>query len=193
MLSKTRLMIVIMALLVISVGTVYAQQNRKGALKMNKKVLVAYFSATGNTKRVAENLAKATGGDLYEIKPLNPYTNADLDWTNDKSRSSVEMKDHKSRPEMIKDDFSIKEYDEIFLGFPIWWYIAPTIVNTFLEKHDFSNKTIILFATSGGSRFGKTIDNLKPSVADTTTIIEGDVLNSKPDVEYLKKWVESFK
>ena len=193
MLSKTRLMIVIMALLVISVGTVYAQQNRKGALKMNKKVLVAYFSATGNTKRVAENLAKATGGDLYEIKPLNQYTNADLDWTNDKSRSSIEMKDHKSRPEMIKDDFSIKEYDEIFLGFPIWWYIAPTIVNTFLEKHDFSNKTIILFATSGGSRFGKTIDNLKPSVSDTTTIIEGEVLNSKPDVEFLKKWVESFK
>ena len=155
--------------------------------------MILYFSATGNTKRVAENLAKATGGDLYEIKPLNPYTNADLDWTNDKSRSSVEMKDHKSRPEMIKDDFSIKEYDEIFLGFPIWWYIAPTIVNTFLEKHDFSNKTIILFATSGGSRFGKTIDNLKPSVADTTTIIEGDVLNSKPNVEDLKKWVESFK
>ena len=193
MLSKTRLMIIVLALLVIGVGAVHAQQNRKGALKMNKKVLVAYFSATGNTKRVAENLAKATGGDLYEIKPLNQYTNADLDWTNDKSRSSVEMKDHKSRPEMIKDDFSVKEYDEIFLGFPIWWYIAPTIVNTFLEKHDFSNKTIILFATSGGSRFGKTIDNLKPSVSDTTTIIEGEVLNSKPDVEFLKKWVESFK
>jgi flavodoxin len=160
---------------------------------MNKKVLIAYFSATGNTKRVAENLAKVTGGDLYEIKPLNTYTNADLDWTNDKSRSSVEMKDLKFRPEMAKDDFSIKEYDEIFLGFPIWWYIAPTIVNTFLEKHDFSNKTIILFATSGGSPFGKTLEHLKPSVSDTTKIIEGDILNHNPDEEKLKAWVETFK
>ena len=191
--------IIVLALVISCAGIVFAVQNnsnsesRKGALKMNKKVLVAYFSATGTTKRVAENLAKATGGDLYEIKPLNQYTNADLDWTNDKSRSSVEMKDHKSRPEMIKDDFSIKEYDEIFLGFPIWWYIAPTIVNTFLEKHDFTNKTIILFATSGGSRLGKSKDNLKPSVSDTTKIIDGDVLNHNPSVEDLKKWVETFK
>ena len=191
--------IIVLALVITCAGIVFAVQNnsnsesRKGALKMNKKVLVAYFSATGTTKRVAENLAKATGGDLYEIKPLNQYTNADLDWTNDKSRSSVEMKDHKSRPEMIKDEFSIQEYDEIFLGFPIWWYIAPTIVNTFLEKHDFSNKTIILFATSGGSRLGKSKDNLKSSVSDTTKIIDGDVLNHNPSVEDLKKWVETFK
>ena len=159
----------------------------------NKKVLVAYFSATGTTKKVAENLAKATGGDLYEIKPLKPYTDADLDWTNKQSRSTIEMDNHNSRPEMVNDDFSVAEYDTVFLGFPIWWYIAPTIVNTFLEKHDFSNKTIVLFATSGGSRFGKTIDNLRPSVSNSTKIIEGDILNGNPSVDELKKWVESLK
>lgn len=159
---------------------------------MDQKILVAYFSATGTTKRVAENLAKATNADIYEIKPLEPYTNADLDWTNKNSRSSIEMKDHGSRPKMVEDNFSVKEYDTIYLGFPIWWYIAPTIINTFLEKHDFSNKKIILFATSGGSRFGKTIDNLIPSVDKSTKIIEGRVLNSNPSVEELKKWVETI-
>ena len=178
-----KILLIVLGILIISAGIVFAVQNKqtenKGVTNMtDKKVLVAYFSATGTTKRVAENLAKATGADLYEIKPAVPYTNADLDWTNKNSRSSVEMEDHNSRPEIKKDDFSIKEYDTVFLGFPIWWYIAPTIVNTFLEKHDFSNKKIILFATSGGSGFGKTVQNLKPSVSDSTTIIEGDVLNS---------------
>lgn len=102
------------------------------------------------------------------------------------------MKDHNSRPEMVNDDFSVSEYDTVFLGFPIWWYIAPTIVNTFLEKYDFSNKKIILFATSGGSGFGKTVSNLKPSVSNSTTIIEGDVLNSNPSVDDLKQWVKKF-
>ena len=159
---------------------------------MDKKVLVAYFSATETTKKAAENLAKAANGDLYEIKPKNPYTSADLDWTNDKSRSSIEMKDRSSRPEIVADAFSASGYDTIFLGFPIWWYIAPTIVNTFLEKYDFANKTIILFATSGGSRFGKTVDNLKPSVSDSTKIIEGKILNGNTTVDELKKWAESF-
>ncbi|MBR1616631.1 flavodoxin [bacterium] len=191
------LMLIILAIFVISAGIVYAVQTKqtenKGVTNMtDKKVLVAYFSATGTTKRVAQNLAKATGGDLYEIKPLKPYTNADLDWTDKNSRSSIEMKDHKSRPEIVDDGFSVKEYDTVYLGFPIWWYIAPTIVNTFLEKQDFSNKKIILFATSGGSRFGKTIDNLKPSVSSSTTIIEGDILNSNPSVEDLKEWVKKF-
>ena len=191
------LMLIILAIFVISAGIVYAVQTKqtenKGVTNMtDKKVLVAYFSATGTTKRVEQNLAKATGGDLYEIKPLKPYTNADLDWTDKNSRSSIEMKDHKSRPEIVDDGFSVKEYDTVYLGFPIWWYIAPTIVNTFLEKQDFSNKKIILFATSGGSRFGKTIDNLKPSVSSSTTIIEGDILNSNPSVEDLKEWVKKF-
>ncbi len=192
------ILLIILGLFIIGAGVVFALQNKhtesKGVLNMtNKKVLVAYFSATGTTKKVAENLAKATGGDLYEIKPLKPYTDADLDWTNKQSRSTVEMDNHNSRPEMVNDDFSVAEYDTVFLGFPIWWYIAPTIVNTFLEKHDFSNQTIVLFATSGGSRFGKTIDNLRPSVPNSTKIIEGDILNGNPSVDELKKWVESLK
>ena len=133
------LLFIILGTLIIGSCVVFALQNKqtenKGDINMaDKKVLVAYFSATGTTKKVAENLAKATNGDLYEIKPIKPYTNADLDWTNKNSRSSIEMKDYNSRPEMIKDDFSVSNYDTIFLGFPIWWYIAPTIINTFLEK-----------------------------------------------------------
>ena len=190
-----KILLVIFALFLVTAGIVYAMQSKqtanKGALNMSKKVLIAYFSATGTTKKVAENLAKATGGDLYEIKPLQPYTREDLDWTNDKSRSSVEMKNKKYRPEIVDDNFSVSEYDTVFLGFPIWWGVAPTVVNTFLEKHDFSNKTIILFATSGGSGFGKTAFELKQSVSSSTKITEG-ILNNNPSVEYLKKWIETL-
>lgn len=190
-----KILLVIFALFLVTAGIVYAMQSKqtanKGALNMNNKVLIVYFSATGTTKKVAENLAKATGGDLYEIKPLQPYTREDLDWTNDKSRSSVEMKNKKYRPEIVDDNFSVSEYDTVFLGFPIWWDVAPTVVNTFLEKHDFSNKTIILFATSGGSGFGRTAFELKQSVSSSTKITEG-ILNNNPSVEYLKKWIETL-
>ena len=191
-----KILLMVLGLFLVSAGVVMAQSNTQEAKensKMNKKILVAYFSATGNTRRVAQNLAKAVDADIYEIKPAKPYSDADLDWTNKSSRSSVEMADHSSRPEMIKDDFSVKDYETIYLGFPIWWYIAPTIVNTFLEKHDFSNKKIILFATSGGSGFGRTIDNIKTSVSDSTKVIEGKVLNSNSSVEQLKQWVETLK
>ena len=191
-----KILLMVLGLFFVSAGVVMAQSNAQEAKensKMNKKILVAYFSATGNTRRVAQNLAKAVDADIYEIKPAKPYSDADLDWTNKSSRSSVEMADHSSRPEMIKDDFSVKDYETIYLGFPIWWYIAPTIVNTFLEKHDFSNKKIILFATSGGSGFGRTIDNIKTSVSDSTKVIEGKVLNSNSSVEQLKSWVETIK
>ena len=154
------------------------------------KSLVVYFSATGRTKRVAEKLAQAAEADIYEIKPAVPYTPADLNWNNKTSRTSLEMSDPNSRPQIIDDNLSIKDYDIIFLGFPIWWYLAPTIINTFLEKHDFSNKRIILFATSGGSRFGNTKEELRPSVSNTTKIIEGEILNGRPDVEQLKQWLE---
>ena len=159
---------------------------------MNKKVLVAYFSATGTTKQVAQNLATAINADIYEINPKVPYTSADLDWTNKKSRSTIEMNDHNSRPEMVNDNFSTDNYDTIFLGFPIWWYIAPTIVNTFLEAHDFTNKKIILFATSGGSGFGKTVENLKKSASSSTEIKEGKLFNNHPTTEELKKWAEEI-
>ena len=156
------------------------------------KELVVYFSASGVTKMVGENLAKAINADWYEIKQAIPYTKNDLNWMDKNSRSSVEMRDWNSRPEIIEDNFSVEEYEKIYLGFPIWWYIAPTIVNTFLEKQDFSNKKIILFATSGGSRFGKTVEKLKTSVSDSTEIIEGDVLNSNISVEQLRIWAEKF-
>ena len=156
------------------------------------KTLVAYFSASGVTRHVANNLAQAVGADVYEIKPVEPYTNADLNWTDKNARSTVEMKDWNSRPEMVNDDFSIERYDTIFIGFPIWWYIAPTIINTFLEKHDFSNKKIILFATSGGSGFGGTVKNLKSSVDESTEIIEGKILNGNPTIEELKNWLKNI-
>lgn len=159
---------------------------------MNKNVLVAYFSATGTTKRVAENISKALNSNIYEIKPLKPYTNDDLNWMDKSSRSSIEMNDWNSRPQIIEDNFSIKDYDTILLGFPIWWYIAPTIINTFLEKHDFSNKKIILFATSGGSQFGKTSENIKPSVSKSAEVVESKILNSTTSVEELKLLFEKL-
>ena len=127
---------------------------------MSKK-LVAYFSASGVTKSTAERLAKAADADLFEIQPLVPYTKADLDWTNKKSRSSVEMSNPDSRPEIANKVPDFEEYDTVFLGFPIWWYVAPAIINTFVESYDFSGKTVVPFATSGGSGMGKTECNLE--------------------------------
>ena len=141
------------------------------------KKLVAYFSAGGVTKKVAERLAAAAGADLFEIEPAVPYTVADLDWTNKKSRSSVEMNDPSSRPEIARRLDSLEEYDTVFLGFPIWWYVAPTIINTFLESYDFAGKTIIPFATSGGSGLVKTVEVLKPLCDPTAKWLPGKMLN----------------
>ncbi len=127
---------------------------------MSKK-LVAYFSASGTTKRAAEHLAKAEGADLFEIKPAVPYTSADLNWMDKKSRSSVEMSDPSSRPKIAGKLANMAEYDMVFIGFPIWWYVAPRIIDTFVESYDFSGKILVPFATSGGSGMGKTVDELK--------------------------------
>ena len=116
-----------------------------------RKVLVAYFSASGVTKKVAEGIASAVNGDLFEIEPEVAYTSADLNWMDKKSRSSIEMNDKDFRPAMVKKELNLSQYESILLGFPIWWYVAPTIVNTFLESFDFSGKKIILFATSGAA------------------------------------------
>jgi len=156
------------------------------------KILVAYFSAGGVTRNVAKNLAQAANADLYEIKPVTPYTEADLNWMDKNSRTTIEMKDKTFRPEIVEDDAKIKDYDVIFLGFPIWWYVAPTIVNTFLEKYDFSGKKIILFATSGGSGFGNTVKELKPSVAESCEIIEGKLLRATSASEALKDWIDGL-
>ena len=155
------------------------------------KTLVAYFSAGGTTARVAKELAQAAGANLYEIRPSVPYTKADLNWMDKKSRSSVEMNDKSSRPALAARDANIAEYDTILLGFPIWWYVAPTIINSFLESYDFSGKRIVLFATSGGSGFGKTVAGLKPSVAADTVITEGKVLNGRQTAASLKAWAET--
>ena len=150
---------------------------------MSKK-LVAYFSASGITAGVAKKLAKEANADIYEIKPSVPYTKADLNWQDKNSRSSIEMSDHNSRPAIADKNADISKYDTIYLGFPIWWYIAPTIINTFLESYDFSGKKIILFATSGGSGIGKTLVNLKSSAVGAE-IIEGKVNPSMADMKRL--------
>ena len=142
-------------------------QNIKERIEM-KKPLVIYFSATGTTKGKAEILARVLGADLREIVPAERYTAADLDWHDKKSRSSVEMADKSSRPAIVETVGNMAEYDTVFLGFPIWWYIAPTIVNTFLEAHDLAGKRIVPFFTSGGSGAGRTLDYLKPSAPKAT-------------------------
>lgn len=157
---------------------------------MSKK-LVAYFSASGTTAAVAQTLAEAAGADLYGIKPQTPYTSADLNWQDKKSRSSVEMNNKTHRPPLADQDARIEDYDTIFLGFPIWWYVAPTIINTFLESYDFSGKTIVLFATSGGSGFGRTVAGLKDS-APRAVIQEGKLLNGWQSKESLAAWVNSL-
>ena len=157
---------------------------------MSKK-LVAYFSATGTTAKDEKNLAAAAGADLYEIKPAVPYTKEDLNWMDKQSRSSVEMRDPGSRPEIADADAKIAGYDVIFIGFPIWWYIAPTIINTFLETYDFGGKKLVLFATSGSSGFGKAAESLQPS-APNAEIITGEILNGNPGEQKLREFAERF-
>lgn len=158
---------------------------------MSKK-LVAYFSASGKTAKVADMLADAVGADIYEIRPEVPYTKADLNWMNKKSRSSVEMNDKAFRPAIADKNAKIDQYDTIFLGFPIWWYVAPTIINTFLEGYDFSGKKVILFATSGSSGFGKTVEELKVSVPASCEIVEGKLLNGKQTIPKIREWTETL-
>ena len=158
---------------------------------MKKKFLVAYFSASGVTAKVAKKLAKASEADLFEIKPAVPYTSADLNCMDQKSRSSVEMKDPASRPAIAEKVANIEEYDTVFIGFPIWWYVAPTIINTFLESYDFSGKTIVPFATSGGSGMGKTNERLKPSCPGAI-IKQGRLLNGSLSDSALKKWIDNL-
>ena len=154
------------------------------------KRLVAFFSASGTTKKVAEMIASAADADMYEIMPKQPYSKADLNWMDKKSRSSVEMSDKKFRPEISDTDVFVDQYDEIILGFPIWWYVAPTIMNTFLEKYDFTGKKIVLFATSGGSGFGNTVSELRPSAPDAE-IVEGKVFHRAAKQE-IEEWVKQI-
>ncbi len=157
------------------------------------KVLVAYFSATGTTGMAATALAEAVGANLYEITPEVPYTNEDLNWRDEQSRSSLEMNDPKGRPPIGGDKVpNMEQYDTIFLCFPIWWYVAPTIVNSFLESYDMHGKTILLFATSGGSGFGKTLERLEDSAPGAAEIMEGVMLNGQKSKEELNEIAEQF-
>lgn len=154
--------------------------------------LVAYFSATGTTAKAAKALSNAVGGELYEIKPAVPYTSADLNWMDKGSRSSLEMKDSHSRPALADTNAPVAEHDVIFLGFPVWWYVAPTILNTFLEAYDFTGKTIVLFATSGGSGLGKSAAGLQVS-APGAKILDGRMLKGRLNEAELKTWVDGLK
>lgn len=149
------------------------------------KTLVACFSTTGVTAKVGKAVAAAANADFYEIKPAVPYTKADLNWMDKASRSSVEMADKSSRPALADTNANIAAYDTILLGFPIWWGVAPTVVNTFLESYDFSGKKIVLFATSGGSGLGGSAKGLKGSVSADTVIVDGKVLKGAADISAL--------
>ncbi len=155
------------------------------------KTLVAYFSASGTTKMVANRLAGAIGADIFEIEPKIPYSNQDLDWTNKNSRSSLEMNDRSSRPEVAKKVSNMEQYDKIFVGFPIWWCVAPTIVNSFLEQYDLSGKTIVPFATSGGSGMGETNRHLAPSCKGAV-LKDGKRFATYVSEEGLKAWASQF-
>ncbi|HJA06451.1 MAG TPA: NAD(P)H-dependent oxidoreductase [Candidatus Mediterraneibacter pullicola] len=152
------------------------------------RTLVAYFSASGVTARLAETIAKAAGADLYEIVPKVPYTAADLNWNNSSSRSSVEMNDKASRPEIAEEVENMGQYDTVFVGFPIWWYEAPRIIHTFLESYDFSGKTVIPFATSGGSGMGKTSDILQKT-CPAAKVLPGKRLSVTASEAQIKSWM----
>lgn len=154
---------------------------------MSKKMLVAYFSASGVTEGAAKKLSEAAGADLYEIRPEVPYSAADLNWNDKNSRSSVEMNDPSSRPAIAGKAENMEQYDVVFVGFPIWWYVAPTIINTFLESYDFAGKTVVPFATSGGSGMGRTNEKLAPSCPGAK-LVKGKMLNGSVSQAELKAW-----
>jgi flavodoxin len=183
-----KIIMMLAALLAVSLS---ACSQKKAETKMEKKVLVAYFSASGTTKGVAQQLAEVAGADLHEIKPEQPYTDADLDWNDKQSRSSVEMQDKKSRPAITDKLQNMQDYDVVYVGFPIWWYTCPTIINTFMEAYDFQGKTVIPFATSGGSSIKKACADLKAAYPNLNWK-EGKLLN-RASKDELQKWVESVR
>jgi len=174
-----------------TVMTANAQDSKKNDNVMsNKKTLVAYFSATGTTMEAASKLAKVANADLHEIIPEVPYTPADLNWRDKSSRSTVEMEDKSSRPAIANRVENMEQYDTVFVGYPIWWYIAPTIINTFLEQYDLTGKTVVPFFTSGGSGAGQTMKYLKPS-APGANWVDPKNLNYMGEAE-MKNWIDSL-
>ena len=191
-----KLKIFITAFIVVFIGTFFVFKSNTGGYVMaeskgNKKVLVAYFSASGITAGIANKLSKAIGADLFEIKPTQPYTTADLDWTNKKSRSSIEMNDRNSRPAIADKVSNMNQYDIIFVGFPIWWYREPSIIDTFMESYDFSGKQIIPFATSGGSGIGNS-GSIMQKLAPKAKVDNGKRFSSGVSEKDLKDWASKW-
>lgn len=188
MMKKLTITLIAMATVIFAVC---ASAEKKSEHSGNEtKILVAYFSAQGHTKALAEKIAGATGADLFEIVPVNPYTEADLDGWNDSARGTRESKDRSTRPEVKDRMENFAQYDTIYLGFPIWWYTAPTIVNTFLEQYNTDGKVIIPFATSGGSGIGETEKDLKVSTPNAV-FLPGKVLNNATE-QQVKSWIDSI-
>ena len=183
-----KVVILMSALMALCLSACSQGSNKKENKQM--KTLLAYFSATGTTKGVAQQLAEVTGADLHEIKPEKPYTDADLDWQDKQSRSTIEMEDKSSRPAITEKLPNMQEYDVIYVGFPIWWYTCPTIINTFMESYDFKGKTVIPFATSGGSSIKKACEDLKTAYPEVNWK-EGKLLNraSKSEIE---EWISGL-
>lgn len=186
-----RLLLILLSVVGISTATGAQQRQSMNKIQSNHKILVAYFSATGTTARVAKNIAEITGGELYEIVPSKSYTNADLDWNDKKSRSSVEMNDPQSRPALKNKKGNIQEYDIIFLGYPIWWDLSPRIINTFIESHALKGKVLIPFATSRGSSITNSVKTLKSTYPELNWK-EGKLLN-RTDKDKLRVWIEGIK
>ncbi len=195
---KARLNTIITAVLLLAMLIPFASCSAKSSSgnapkqeTANSKTLVAYFSAQGHTKAVAEKIASITGGELFEITPVNIYTEEDLDGWNESARGTRESKDRSTRPEIANRVENFEKYDTIYLGFPIWWFTAPTIINTFLESYDTEEKTIIPFATSGGSSYGDTEKDLRVS-ATKAVFKPGRVLNGM-DEQQIRQWIKSLK
>ncbi len=187
---KVLLMIVAVGLFVMTACA--AKNDRKSANETEKAAtLVAYFSAQGHTKALAEKIANVTGGDLFEIEPVHPYTEEDLDGWNESARGTRESKDRTTRPEVKNRVDNFEKYDTIYLGFPIWWFTAPTIINTFLEEYNTDGKVIIPFATSGGSEIGDTEKDLRVS-AQNATFKPGKVMNDYTE-EQVAEWIKNNK
>ncbi len=182
---------VIMSISLIACGQTQNKEKQQQQEQKSMKTLVTYFSASGVTAKVAHKLATMAGADLREIEPEVRYTDADLDWRNDKSRSSLEMKDLNSRPAITNKLSNMADYDVVYVGFPIWWYTAPTIINTFLEAYDFTGKTIVPFATSGGSSIEKACKDLQAKYPNYK-FAEGRLLNDFNDAA-VEAWVKAIK
>lgn len=185
-----RFLLILLSVVGMATATSARQKQDMDSRQSNHKTLVAYFSATGTTARAAEKVAGATGGELYAITPVQPYTDADLDWHNQQSRSSVEMNDSKSRPTLKGRKENFIDYDVVFIGYPIWWNLAPRIVNTFIESHDLKGKTVIPFATSGGSTINNSTATLKKDYP-TLNWKEGCLLN-RADEKTIRMWIEKL-